>query len=147
MLPVSGAEQLNTSGADLRAAHDLAQRRVFEVGQPGAVLRLGQEQVPQTGRARLRPSAPRSPVPAASVAGGAAASISAVEALLRSGRRAASMNAVTRSCRSWTLSRVREVHAVFLVCMTGLARYGRGHAAARAAGSDASVDLLRQLPA
>ena len=41
MLPVSGAEQLNTSGAIGDAAHDLAQRRVFEVGQAGAVLVSG----------------------------------------------------------------------------------------------------------
>ena len=37
-----------------RAAHDLAERRVLEVGQPGAVFALGQEQVPQPRGARLR---------------------------------------------------------------------------------------------
>ena len=47
MLPVSGAEQLNTSEAQCDPPHDLAQRRILEVGQPGAVLQLGQEQVPQ----------------------------------------------------------------------------------------------------
>ena len=41
------------------AAHDLAERRVFEVGQAGAVLALRQEQVPQPRGARLRLSAPR----------------------------------------------------------------------------------------
>ncbi len=34
-------------GADGRAAHDFGQRRVFEVAQAGAHVRLGQEQVPQ----------------------------------------------------------------------------------------------------
>ena len=53
MLPVSGAEQLNTSGAMVRAAHDLAQRRVFQIREPGAVLALRQEQIPQARRARL----------------------------------------------------------------------------------------------
>ena len=33
MLPVSGAEQLHASDADRRAAHDLGQRGVVEVGQ------------------------------------------------------------------------------------------------------------------
>ena len=37
---------------DGRAAHQLAQRRVFEIGQAGAVLGMRQEQVPQTARAR-----------------------------------------------------------------------------------------------
>ena len=41
-------------GPDARAAHQLAQRRVFQVGQAGAVLALGQEQVPQPSRLRLR---------------------------------------------------------------------------------------------
>ena len=50
MLPVSGAEQLKTSGAERDAAHDFAQRRVIEVGQAfGRALRLRQEQVPQPG--------------------------------------------------------------------------------------------------
>src|SRR5205823_1293278 len=40
-------------GRDRRAAHDLAQRRVFEIRQPGAVLAFRQEQVPQPGRPRL----------------------------------------------------------------------------------------------
>ena len=43
MLPVSGAEQLKTSGAIGDAAHDLAQRRVFEVGESGTELALRQE--------------------------------------------------------------------------------------------------------
>ena len=38
---------------DRRAPHDLAQGRVFEIGQAGAVFALGQEQVPQPGGARL----------------------------------------------------------------------------------------------
>ena len=37
MLPVSGAEQLNTSGAHGHAAHDLGQRRVLLVGQATAL--------------------------------------------------------------------------------------------------------------
>ena len=36
------------------APHHLAQRRVVEVGQAGPVVRVGQEQVPQPGGARLR---------------------------------------------------------------------------------------------
>ncbi len=38
---------------DPRPAHDLAQRRVFEVGEPGAEVGFRQEQVPQARRARL----------------------------------------------------------------------------------------------
>ncbi len=38
---------------DVRAAHDFAQGRVFEVGQPGAALGLRQEEVPQPGGAGL----------------------------------------------------------------------------------------------
>jgi hypothetical protein len=53
MLPVSGAEQLNTSLDQGTAAHDLGERRVFQVGKAGAALRMRQEQVPQPGRARL----------------------------------------------------------------------------------------------
>jgi hypothetical protein len=45
MLPVSGAAQLKP--------HDLAERRVFDVAEPGAVLALGQEEVPQAPLARL----------------------------------------------------------------------------------------------
>ncbi len=37
-----------------RAAHDLAERRVFQVGQPGPVFAVRQEQVPQPRRLRLR---------------------------------------------------------------------------------------------
>ena len=47
MLPVSGAEQLKTSAAKNTAPHDLAERRVLQVGEPGPALALGQEQVPQ----------------------------------------------------------------------------------------------------
>ena len=49
MLPVSGAEQLNTSGANDDAAHDLAQRRVFEIRKPCTPVRFGQEKVPEPG--------------------------------------------------------------------------------------------------
>ena len=35
------------------AAHDLAERGVLEVGEPGAVLRVGQEEVPEAERLRL----------------------------------------------------------------------------------------------
>ena len=54
MLPVSGALQLHASGAMGAAAHDLGQRRVLDVRQPGAVLRVGMEEVPQPAAARLR---------------------------------------------------------------------------------------------
>ncbi|OHC69937.1 MAG: hypothetical protein A3H93_00415 [Rhodocyclales bacterium RIFCSPLOWO2_02_FULL_63_24] len=37
----------------MRAAHDFAQRRVFEVGQSGAAFGLRQEQIPQPGGAGL----------------------------------------------------------------------------------------------
>ncbi len=47
MLPVSGAEQLKTSEAQPDPAHDLGQGRVLQVGQPGAVLGVGQEEVPE----------------------------------------------------------------------------------------------------
>ena len=40
-------------GADQRAAHDLGQRRVLGVAQPGAQLGVRQEQVPQSRRLRL----------------------------------------------------------------------------------------------
>ena len=53
MLPVSGALQLQASDAIGERPMQLAERRVFEIGEPGAVLRLRQEQVPQPGRARL----------------------------------------------------------------------------------------------
>jgi len=36
------------------AAHDFAERRVLDVGQPRAVLAVGKKQVPQPGGARLR---------------------------------------------------------------------------------------------
>ena len=39
---------------DLGAAHDLRKRRVLEVGEPRAVLPVGQEQVPQPAPSRLR---------------------------------------------------------------------------------------------
>ena len=39
---------------DLGSAHDLRKRRVLEVGEPRAVLRVGQEQVPQPEPSRLR---------------------------------------------------------------------------------------------
>ena len=49
-----GRRAVEHLGRDRRAPHDLAERRVFEVGQAGAVFAFGQEQVPQPGRARLR---------------------------------------------------------------------------------------------
>ena len=52
MLPVSGAEQLKTSGDHIDAPHDLAQRGVFQVGQTGTVLTVRQEQIPQSGGIR-----------------------------------------------------------------------------------------------
>ena len=36
------------------AAHDFAQRRVFEVGEAGAMFALGQEEIPETGGAGHR---------------------------------------------------------------------------------------------
>ena len=53
MLPVSGAEQLVASCDSGELAHELAQRRVLEVGQPGAELGVGEEQVPEAAVARL----------------------------------------------------------------------------------------------
>ena len=38
---------------DLGSAHDLRKRRVLEIGQPGAVLGVGKEQVPQPAPSRL----------------------------------------------------------------------------------------------
>ena len=48
-----GRRAVEDLGCDRRAAQDLAERRVFEVCQPGAVFAFRQEQVPQTGGARL----------------------------------------------------------------------------------------------
>ena len=53
MLPVSGAAQLNTAGADGAPPHLLAQDRVLGVREAGAVAVVGQEQVPEP--LRLRP--------------------------------------------------------------------------------------------
>ena len=50
MLPVSGAEQLKTIGRDRAAAHHLAEHPVLPVGEAGAVVLVGQEQVPETLR-------------------------------------------------------------------------------------------------
>ena len=46
MLPVSGAEQFSAAGPRSAPSGDLRERRVLQVGQPGAVL-AGQEEVPQ----------------------------------------------------------------------------------------------------
>lgn len=43
-----GRRAIEQLGREMRPPHDLAQRRVFKVGQAGAVLALGQEQVPET---------------------------------------------------------------------------------------------------
>ena len=57
MLPVSGAEQLQRLGRDPRAAAgDLGQRRVLQVGQPGAVLvGRGRNRFHRPALARLAP--------------------------------------------------------------------------------------------
>jgi len=57
MLPVSGAEQLNTSGPKPGTRPMISHSGAYsDVGQPGAVLAFGQKkkQVPQARRARLR---------------------------------------------------------------------------------------------
>ena len=55
MLPVSGAEQLKTSGANAGERPMISQSGAYsDVGQAGAVLALGQKQVPQPRGARLR---------------------------------------------------------------------------------------------
>ena len=51
-----GGAAVEHLGRDGRAAHDLAQGRVFEIGEPGAIPALGQEQVPQAPRPAPRPS-------------------------------------------------------------------------------------------
>ena len=53
MLPVSGAEQFVASDEQRRRAHHLAQRRVVEVRELGAVVALGHEQVPEVALARF----------------------------------------------------------------------------------------------
>ena len=53
MLPVSGAEQLVASDSSGDVAHHLAQRRVVEVRELGAVVALGQEEVPEVALARF----------------------------------------------------------------------------------------------
>src|SRR2546422_4743750 len=42
------------SGRDGRPAHDLAERRVLEIREPGAALALGQEEVPEPALTRGR---------------------------------------------------------------------------------------------
>src|SRR5207249_7029513 len=55
-LPVAGVGRRAVEGLrrDRRATHDLAERRVLEVPEPGAALALGEEQVPEAALARLR---------------------------------------------------------------------------------------------
>ena len=48
-----GRRAVEGLGGDGRAAHDLAERRVFEIGEAGAAVALGQEQVPEAALARL----------------------------------------------------------------------------------------------
>ena len=47
MLPVSGAEQLNTSGAMGDRPMISHKRSVFEIRQAGAIFALGKKQIPQ----------------------------------------------------------------------------------------------------
>ena len=54
MLPVSGAEQLHASEAMCAAPEQLGERRVVAVGQPGAVLGVRVEHVPQPELTRAR---------------------------------------------------------------------------------------------
>ena len=49
-----GGRAVERLGPDGGPAHQLAQRGVLEVGEPGAVLALGQEEIPQPLRLRLR---------------------------------------------------------------------------------------------
>ena len=53
MLPVSGAEQLKASGARCERPMISHKRRVFEVGEAGAVLGMRQEQIPEILGSRL----------------------------------------------------------------------------------------------
>ena len=48
MLPVSGGRAVEDLGREVGAPHLLAGRCVVEVGEPGAQIALGQEQVPQS---------------------------------------------------------------------------------------------------
>ena len=43
---------------DRRAPHDLGERGIFQVGEPRAVLRFGQEEIPEPGIAGLRFQSP-----------------------------------------------------------------------------------------
>jgi hypothetical protein len=52
-VPGVGRGAVEHLGREPDAAHHLAQRRVLEVGEAGAVTALGQEEVPEPGRARL----------------------------------------------------------------------------------------------
>ena len=54
-VPRVGGVAVEDLRADGAAAHDLAQRRVLQVGQPRPELGVGQEEVPEPGGARLRP--------------------------------------------------------------------------------------------
>ncbi len=44
-----GRRAIERLGSEQGTSHDFAQRRIFEVGQSGAVLRMGQEQIPESG--------------------------------------------------------------------------------------------------
>ena len=50
ILPVSGAEQLKTSGAKVDRPHDLAQRRVLEIGETRAEFAFRKKQITSKGR-------------------------------------------------------------------------------------------------
>ncbi|MGY4369858.1 hypothetical protein ACVW1A_005923 [Bradyrhizobium sp. LB1.3] len=54
MLPGVGRRTVEHFGREMRAAHDLAERGIFEIGQARAVTGLRQEQVPETFGARQR---------------------------------------------------------------------------------------------
>ncbi len=48
-----GSRAVEGLGRDGRASHDLAERRVLEIGQPRPPLALGKEEIPQPALARL----------------------------------------------------------------------------------------------
>ena len=100
MLPVSGALQLNTSDDQSMRPHDLGQGGVLEIVQTRAVFLIGQEQIPESVFSRFRlqllDDGRRGP----------AACLMEMSGILpfHPERCASSMNCVSRSCKTRTLS-------------------------------------------
>ena len=109
-----GRRAVEHLGRPVHAAHDLAQRRVLEVGEPGAVLGLPAGTGSTARGARLAASAPRSSAAASSACRlrvrlelGRVALLGRIDVLVHEGASAA-------ACSSRDLRRVVEVHGALL---------------------------------